>query len=65
MKVHEKYLEFEYTGGLMLEKILIRKSSITSVQKPKNGNGCIVQAMSEKFPVGDSYESVVSELLKD
>lgn len=46
----------------MLEKISVRKSSVTSVQKPKNPHGCIVQVMTEKFPVSESYEEVLKKL---
>lgn len=31
MNVYGKYLEFEYVGGLMLEKIFIRKTAISTV----------------------------------
>lgn len=47
----------------MLEKISVRKSSVTSVQKPKNPRGCIVQVMIEKFPVAESYEEVLKKLV--
>lgn len=61
-----KHLEFQYSGGLKLEKILVRKDAIISVQKTISGNyGCIISLSNgEKHPVGESYENVVS-MLKD
>ena len=55
----EDFLELTYVGGLNLEKITLRKTAISSVQKPKSDKyGCIIQVMTEKFPVEESYEFV-------
>lgn len=61
--MNNDFIELTYCGGLMLEKISVRKSSVTSVQKPKNPRGCIVQVMTEKFPVAESYEEVLKNLV--
>lgn len=61
--MNNDFIELTYCGGLMLEKISVRKSSVTSVQKPKNPRGCIVQVMTEKFPVAESYEEVLKKLV--
>lgn len=60
------YIEFQYSGGLKLEKILIRKDATIAVQKTISGNyGCIISLSNgEKYPVRESYENVVS-MLKD
>lgn len=62
MKKMNDFIELAYNGGLMLEKVSVRKSAVSSVQKPKNGHGCIVQVMAEKFPVAESYEEVLGKL---
>lgn len=61
-----KHLEFQYSGGLKPEKILVRKDAIISVQNTILGNyECIISLSNgEKHPVGESYENVVS-MLKD
>lgn len=62
-KMNNDFIELTYCGEMMIEKISIRKSSVVSVQKPKNHiYGCIVQVMSEKFPVEETYEEVLKML---
>ena len=60
------YIEFQYSGGLKLEKITISKNSIVSIQKPvSEKHGCIISlANGEKYPLKESYENVIS-ILKD
>ena len=61
--MNNDFIELTYCGEMMLEKISIRKSSVVSVQKPKYPlHGCIVQVVSENFPVEDSYEEVLKML---
>ena len=61
--MNNDFIELTYCGEMMIEKISIRKSSVVSVHKPKHPlHGCIVQVMSEIFPVEDSYEEVLKML---
>jgi len=57
--MNEEYVELTYVGGLQLEQVMIKKSMISCIQKPKADTfGCIIQVMTEKYPVKESYESV-------
>lgn len=60
------YIEFQYSGGLKLEKITVNKNSIISIQKPvSEKHGCIISLSNgEKYPLKESYENVIS-ILKD
>ena len=43
LDINDNFLRLTYSGGLQLEEITVRKSSIVAVQKPKsNKYGCIV-----------------------
>lgn len=53
------FVELTYAGGLKLEKIYVRTSAISCIQKTTSDKfGCIIQVMTEKYPVKESYESV-------
>jgi hypothetical protein len=58
------YIEFQYSGGLKLERVSVGKDAIISVQKTISGNyGCIISLSNgEKYPVKESYENVISML---
>ena len=61
--VEKEYLELTYNGGLKIEKLRVKISSIISIQKPcKEGIGCIIQLMGEKYPVKETYEEVWERL---
>ena len=63
LDINDNFLRLTYSGGLQLEEIIVRKSSIVAVQKPKSNKfGCIVQMLGDKYPVKESYEEVVSLL---
>ena len=47
-------------SGVKLDRILIVKDKITSIEEPENKNGCIIYINTHAIPVKESFDSVIN-----